>query len=112
MTESVVQDSPLKQLLDRVMAAKQLTSTGAKVIADMGPSLQNAEDMLCRPANECGMEFAALDDCGLGRQLLSLFLVGAGVGKSTVPEVDWALSASLCRQHFEKFKQQREQELK
>ena len=48
MTESVVQDSPLKPLLGRVMVARQLTSIGAK----------------------------ALDDIGPGRQLLSLFLAG------------------------------------
>ena len=97
MTQSVVQDSPLKQLLDRVMAAKQLTSIGAKVLADRKSSLQNAEDMLRRPAKECSLEFAALDDCGLDRQLLSLFLAGAGVSKRMVPEIDWALSCSPCQ---------------
>jgi hypothetical protein len=48
MTQSVVQETPLKQLPDRVMVAGQLTSIGAKA-------------------------FAAPDDLEPGRQLLSLF---------------------------------------
>ena len=55
MIKSVIQDSPLKQLLDRVMVARQLTSIGAK----------------------------ALDDIEPGRQLLSLFLTGTSAGKDT-----------------------------
>ena len=33
MIESAVQDSPLKQLLDRMVAAKQLSSIDAKALA-------------------------------------------------------------------------------
>jgi len=82
MTKSVVQDSPLKQLPDRVMAARQLTSTGAKASADRKPALQNGEVRLRRPGGECGLEFAARDDFGLDRQLLSLSQAGQSPAKA------------------------------
>ena len=70
MTESVVQDSPLKPLLGCVMVARQLTSIGAK----------------------------ALDDIKPGRQLLSLFpagtSAGTSAGKATVPEFGCAIGPS------------------
>ena len=55
MTKSVIQNTPPKQLLNRVMVARQLTSIGAK----------------------------ALDDIVPGRQLLSLFFAGTSAGKDT-----------------------------
>jgi hypothetical protein len=85
MTESVVQDSPLKQLLDRVMVARQLTSIGAK----------------------------ALDDIEPGRQLLSLFLAGTSAGKAAAPEIGCAVDPSAhANDVLKRFMQQREQELK
>jgi hypothetical protein len=66
MTESVIQDTPLKRLLDRVMVARQLTSIGAK----------------------------ALDDIEPGRQLLSPFLVGTSAGKGATPEIGCAIGLS------------------
>jgi hypothetical protein len=85
MTESVVQDSPLKHLLDRVMVARQLTSIGAK----------------------------ALDDIGPGRQLLSLFLAGTTAGKAAAPEIGCAIGPSIHADGvLKRFMQQREQELK
>jgi hypothetical protein len=54
MAESVVPNSPLKQLLVRVVVAKQLTSIGAKALAGMGLSLQSEEDVLRWLAQECG----------------------------------------------------------
>lgn len=66
MTESVVQDSPLKPLLGCVMVARQLTSIGAK----------------------------ALDGIKPGRQLLSLFPAGTSAGKVTVPEIGCAIGPS------------------
>ena len=66
MTQSVILDSPLKQLLDRVMVARQLTSIGAK----------------------------ALDGIKPGRQLLSLFPAGTSAGKVTVPEIGCAIGPS------------------
>jgi len=75
MTESVVQDSPLKQLLDRMVAAKQLSSIDAKALAGMKPALQmqTEEDVLRWLAQEYGLTFTTLDDVDPDRQLLSLF---------------------------------------
>ena len=85
MTESLVQSSPMKQLLDRVVVAGQLTSIGAK----------------------------ALDDIEPGRQLLSLFLVGTNAGKGATPESGCAIGPSIhAHDVLKRFMQQREQELK
>ncbi len=73
MTESVVQDSPLKQLLDRMVAAKQLSSIDAKSLATMQPPVQSEEDVLRWLAQEYGLAFTTLDDVDPDRQLLSLF---------------------------------------
>jgi type II secretion system protein E len=73
MTESAVQDSPLKQLLDRMVAAKQLSSIDAKALAGAKPPVQSEEDVLRWLAQEYGLEFTSLDDVEPDRQLLSLF---------------------------------------
>ena len=73
MTESVVQDSPLKQLLDRMVAAKQLSSIDAKALATTKPPMQTEEDVLRWLAQEYGLTFTTLDDVDPDRQLLSLF---------------------------------------
>ena len=73
MIESVVQDSPLKQLLDRMVAAKQLSSIDAKSLATMQPPVQTEEDVLRWLAQEYGLSFTTLDDVDPDRQLLSLF---------------------------------------
>src|SRR5277367_6244377 len=73
MIESVVQDSPLKQLLDRMVAAKQLSSIDAKSLATMQPPAQSEEDVLRWLAEEYGLAFTTLEDVEPDRQLLSLF---------------------------------------
>ena len=73
MIESVVHDSPLKQLLDRMVAAKQLSSIDAKVLAAAKPPAQSEEDVLRWLAQEYGLTFTTLDDVDPDRQLLSLF---------------------------------------
>ena len=85
MTESVVQDSPLKPLLGCVMVARQLTSIGAKTLDDIEP----------------------------GRQLLSLFPAGTSAGKATAPEIGCAIGPSIHADGvLKRFMQPREQELK
>ena len=73
MTQSIVQDSPLKQLLDRARVARQLTSIGTKALAGISISPKSGEDLLRKPAGECGLDVAPLDDIEPGRQLLSVF---------------------------------------
>ena len=73
MTDSVVHDSPLKQLLDRMVAAKQLSSIDAKsLVAEKSPA-KSEEDVLRWLAQEYGLAFTTLDDLEPDRQLLSLF---------------------------------------
>jgi general secretion pathway protein E/type IV pilus assembly protein PilB len=63
----------LEQLLDHMVAAKQLSSIDAKALAGMRPSVQTEEDVLRWLAQEYGLEFTTLDDVDPDRQLLSLF---------------------------------------
>jgi general secretion pathway protein E len=71
MNETVVQDS--RQLLERMVAAKQLSSIDAKSLAAAKPAMQNEEDVLRWLAQEYGLAFTTLDDVEPDRQLLSLF---------------------------------------
>ena len=73
MTESVVHDSPLKQLLDRMVAAKQLSSIDAKALVAEKSPVKSEEDVLRWLAQEYGLAFTTLDDLEPDRQLLSLF---------------------------------------
>ena len=73
MTESVVHDSPLKQLLDRMVADKQLSSIDAKALAAEKSPMQTEEDVLRWLSREYGLAFTTLDDVEPDRQLLSLF---------------------------------------
>ncbi len=73
MNETVLQDSPLKQLLDRMVAARQLAATDAVALAIAKPPVQNEEDVLRWLAREYGVAYTTLDDVEPDRQLLSLF---------------------------------------
>jgi general secretion pathway protein E/type IV pilus assembly protein PilB len=73
MNETVIQDTPLKQLLERMVAAKQLSSIDAKALSGMKPPVQSEEDVLRWLAQEYGLAFTTLDDVDPDRQLLSLF---------------------------------------
>ena len=73
MNETVLQDSPLKQLLERMVGARQLSATDAASLAGAKPSVQNEEDVLRWLAREYGLAYTTLDDVEPDRQLLSLF---------------------------------------
>jgi general secretion pathway protein E/type IV pilus assembly protein PilB len=71
-------DSALQQLLDKMVAAKQLSLVDAKSLAREHPASPNAapltEDAILRwLAKEYGLTYATLDDINPDRQLLSLF---------------------------------------
>ena len=76
MNETISQDS-LKQLLDKMVASKQLSAVDAKHLAGQKPaggaSLQTEEDVLRWLAGEYGLAYTTLDDIEPDRQLLSLF---------------------------------------
>jgi len=78
MSEIAVQDSSLKQLLDRMVASKQLSSTDAETLtrqsrSDEKTKFQNEEDVLRWLAKEYDLTYTTLDDIVPDRQLLSLF---------------------------------------
>ncbi len=75
MTESNVQDSALKQLLDRMVASRQLSAVDAKHLAShqSGAAVQTEDDVLRWLANEYGLAYTTLEDLDPDRQLLSLF---------------------------------------
>src|SRR6185436_9632292 len=78
MSEAKAQESLLKQLLDRMVAAKQLSSFDADALArsdrpDSKTLIQNEEDVLRWLAKEYGVDFTSLEDVEPDRQLLSLF---------------------------------------
>jgi len=73
MNETILQDSPLKQLLERMVAARQLSATDAAALAGARPPVQNEEDVLRWLAKEYGLAYTTLDDVEPDRQLLSLF---------------------------------------
>jgi type II secretion system protein E len=73
MSEKVILDSPLAQLLERMVAARQLSSTDAQALAGTQPPVQSEEDVLRWLAGEYGLTFTTLEDVDPDRQLLSLF---------------------------------------
>jgi general secretion pathway protein E/type IV pilus assembly protein PilB len=73
MSETVAQE--VKQLLERMVAAKQLSAIDAQALSqgDGQGKPQTEEDVLRWLANEYGLSFTTLDDIEPDRQLLSLF---------------------------------------
>lgn len=73
MSETAATDSSLKQLLDRMVAARQLSSIDAESLARVKPAVATEEDVLRWLAAEYGLAFTTLEDLEPDRQLLSLF---------------------------------------
>jgi type II secretion system protein E len=75
MKEAVSQDSALKALLEKMVAARQLSATDSKILlgAKSSAPLKTEEDVLRWLAAEYGLAYATLDDIEPDRQLLSLF---------------------------------------
>src|SRR3954463_6230417 len=73
MSEKAVMDSSVKQLLDRMVAARQLSSIDAEALARVAPAVKTEEDVLRWLANEYGLAYTTLEDLEPDRQLLSLF---------------------------------------
>src|SRR5262245_33030408 len=63
----------LKQLLDRMVEAKQLSALDANAVTRQGTALESEEDILRWLATEYGVTYTALEDVEPDRQLLSLF---------------------------------------
>ena len=77
MSETHVPEAPLKQLLDQMVGAKQLSPIDAETLARVGgrggKTFRSEEDVLRWLAQEYGLAYLTLDDVEPDRQLLSLF---------------------------------------
>src|SRR5438270_249726 len=78
MSESVIQDEGLKPLLDKMVAAKQLSAIDARHLAQQQAGQGNGsalteEEILRWLAGEYGLAYTDLSDIEPDRQLLSLF---------------------------------------
>jgi general secretion pathway protein E/type IV pilus assembly protein PilB len=73
MAETPVQDTSLKQLLDRMVAGRQLSFTDAESLLRAKSPVQTEEDILRWLAKEYDLAYTTLDDVEPDRQLLSLF---------------------------------------
>jgi type II secretion system protein E len=75
MSPVVSQDSELKPLLDKMVAARQLSTSDAEILIGQksGGSVKTEEDVLRWLAKEYGLTYTTLEDIEPDRQLLSLF---------------------------------------
>jgi general secretion pathway protein E/type IV pilus assembly protein PilB len=78
MSETIAQDASLKQLLDKMVAGKQLSSTDAVILVRQGQSgaqkpVREEADVLRWLAQEYDLAYTTLEDVEPDRQLLSLF---------------------------------------
>ncbi|HEY2082669.1 MAG TPA: GspE/PulE family protein [Verrucomicrobiae bacterium] len=73
MSEIAATESSPKQLLDRMVAARQLSSSDAELLARVKPPVKTEEDVLRWLAAEYGLAYTTLEDLEPDRQLLSLF---------------------------------------
>ena len=77
MSETITPGASLKQLLDQMVAAKQLSPLDADVLTRAGRGgkapVQTEEDILRWLAQEYGLTYTTLEDVEPDRQLLSLF---------------------------------------
>jgi type II secretion system protein E len=73
MPASTVQDSSTKQLLERMVASRQLSSLDADALLRAHPHIASEEEVLRWLATEYGLGYTTLEDVDPDRQLLSLF---------------------------------------
>ena len=72
-TNQAVQDSSTKQLLERMVTSRQLSSLDADALLRVKPNVASEEEILRWLATEYGLGFTTLEDVEPDRQLLSLF---------------------------------------
>lgn len=73
MPAPTVQDSSTKQLLERMVASRQLSSLDADALFRAQPQIASEEEILRWLATEYGLNYTTLEDVEPDRQLLSLF---------------------------------------
>ncbi len=73
MSNTVSTEAALNELLDRMVAGKQLAATDAEVLRRATPGVASEEAALQWLANEYGLSYTTLENLEPDRQLLSLF---------------------------------------
>jgi general secretion pathway protein E/type IV pilus assembly protein PilB len=73
MSETVAQDSSSKPLLERMVAARQLSSADMETLVRARTAVHSEEDVLRWLAKEYGLTYTSLEDVEPDRQVLSLF---------------------------------------
>jgi Type II secretory pathway, ATPase PulE/Tfp pilus assembly pathway, ATPase PilB len=75
MSPVVTQESASKALLDKMVAARQLSASDAQLLLspNSGVSIKSEEDVLKWLAGEYGLDYTTLEDVEPDKQLLSLF---------------------------------------
>ena len=73
MAATPVQESSTKQLLERMVASRQLSSLDADALLRAQPQVASEEEILRWLAAEYGLGYTTLEDVEPDRQLLSLF---------------------------------------
>jgi len=73
MAATPVQENSTKQLLERMVASRQLSSLDADVLLRAKPQIASEEEILRWLATEYGLGYTTLEDVEPDRQLLSLF---------------------------------------
>jgi general secretion pathway protein E/type IV pilus assembly protein PilB len=73
MPAPTLQDASTKQLLERMVASRQLSSLDADALLSAKPHIASEEDVLRWLAAEYGLGYTTIEDAEPDRQLLSLF---------------------------------------
>ncbi len=73
MAATPVQETSTKQLLERMVASRQLSSLDADALLRAQPQVASEEEILRWLAAEYGLGYTTLEDVDPDRQLLSLF---------------------------------------
>jgi general secretion pathway protein E/type IV pilus assembly protein PilB len=73
MSETVAQDSSSRPLLERMVAARQLSSADMETLVRARTAVHSEEDVLRWLAKEYGLTYTSLEDVEPDRQVLSLF---------------------------------------
>jgi len=72
MAATPIQENPTKQLLERMVASRQLSSLDADALLRAQPHVVSEEEILRWLAAEYGLGYTTLEDVEPDRQLLSL----------------------------------------
>ena len=92
MSEIEVQETSLKPLLDKMVAAKQLSSVDAELLLRQSQSgahkpLLGEADVLRWLAQEYDLTYTTLEDVELDRQLISLFPARILLKEELLPQI-------------------------